>query len=423
LIITVVDNYDLSFKRLEPISFIGRAPATTYFVKKEPHQMNILLVDDDDSTLALLEKSIKKWGYDAATAGNGRQAMDHIDSKHVDIIVSDWLMPEMNGLELCERVRSLNLKRYVYIILISAQDTRRDVVRGLKCGVDDYITKPVNLEELRARIEIGVRVINLEHELNRRFLAIKRNYYQSIHMFTQLLETYNEQLGGHCRRVGKLSLKLAKRHPDVSPDDYPVIEAAGLLHDIGLIGLPETLVTKSITEMTGDEKTLYRSHPERGELILSEVDLLVPVSRLVRMHHEQMNGRGFPDGLADEQVPVGARLVGAASIYDNLIHRGKTPYDEIPERLQQYRGYQIDPVLVDLLLEINLSQMQAQADKTDEQIDIDRLKAGMVLSRDVRMKTGAFVMAANTMIDASSIQKLKRYHELGNIIDKVYITK
>ncbi len=385
--------------------------------------MDILVVDDDASTLGLLEKSISKWGYKAATAINGRKALDHINGNHVDIIVSDWLMPEMNGLELCEKVRALNLKQYVYIILISAQDTRMDVVRGLKGGVDDYIVKPVNLEELRARIEIGARVINLEHELNQKYLAIKRNYYQSIHMFTQLLETYNEQLGGHCRRVGKLSLKLARRHPDIPPEDYPVIEAAGLLHDIGLIGLPETLVTKSITEMTGDEKTLYRSHPERGEMILSEVDLLLPVSRLVRMHHEQINGRGFPDGLTDEQLPAGARLVGAASIYDNLIYRSNVPYDEIPGHLQQYRGYQIDPVLVDLLLEINLSMMQAQAGKADQQIAIDRLTDKMVLSRDVRMKTGAFVMAANTMIDASSIQKLKRYYELGNISDKVYINK
>ncbi len=385
--------------------------------------MDILVVDDDASTLRLLEKSINKWGYSAATAINGRKALDHINDHHVDVIVSDWLMPEMNGLELCEKVRALNLKQYIYIILISAQDTRMDVVRGLKGGVDDYIVKPVNLEELHARIDIGGRVINLEHELNQKFLAIKRNYYQSIHMFTQLLETYNEQLGGHCRRVGKISLKLAKRHPDVPPEDYPVIEAAGLLHDIGLIGLPATLVTKSITEMTGDEKMLYRTHPERGEMILSEVDLLLPVSRLVRMHHEQINGRGFPDGLTDEQLPPGARVVGAASIYDNLIYRSKISYNDIPEHLQRYRGYQIDSVLVDLLLEINLSLMHTQAGKSDQLIGIERLKDGMVLSRDVRMKTGAFVMAANTSIDASSIQKLKRYYELGNIIDKVYINK
>lgn len=385
--------------------------------------MDILVVDDDASTLALLEKSIVKWGYQVATAANGRQALEHINSTHVDIIVSDWLMPEMNGLELCRSVRSLDLRQYVYIILISAQDTRMDVVRGLKGGVDDYITKPINLEELHARLEIGARVIKLEQELNQKYIAIKRNYYQSIRMFNQLLETYNEQLGGHCRRVGKLALKMAKRHPDVPPEDYPVIEAAGLLHDIGLIGLPQTLVSKNVTEMTGEEKALYRSHPERSEMILSEVDLLRPVSRLVRMHHEQMNGRGFPDGLTDDQLPAGARLVGAASIYDNLVYRSKIAHDQIPARLQTYRGYQIDTDIVDILLDINLSLMHRQADKTDEAIGIDQLTNGMVLSRDVRMKTGAFVMAANTMIDDTSIRKLKRYVELGNIIDTVYISK
>jgi response regulator RpfG family c-di-GMP phosphodiesterase len=385
--------------------------------------MDILAVDDDASTLALLEKSIVKWGYQAATAANGRQALDHINGNHVDIIVSDWLMPEMNGLELCRCVRDLDLKQYIYIILISAQDTRMDVVRGLKGGVDDYITKPINLEELHARLEIGARVIKLEQELNQKYIAIKRNYYQSIHMFNQLLETYNEQLGGHCRRVGKLALKMAKHHPDVPPEDYPVIEAAGLLHDIGLIGLPQTLVSKNVTEMTGEEKSLYRSHPERGEMILGEVDLLRPVSRLVRMHHEQMNGRGFPDGLANNQLPTGARLVGAASIYDNLVYRSKIPHDQIPEHLQPYRGYQIDTDIADILLDINLTLMHRQAGKTDEEIRIDQLTNGMVLSRDVRMKTGAFVMAANTMIDDASIRKLKRYVELGNIIDKVYISK
>lgn len=385
--------------------------------------MDILAGDDDASTLALLEKSIVKWGYQAATAANGRQALDHINGNHVDIIVSDWLMPEMNGLELCRCVRDLDLKQYIYIILISAQDTRMDVVRGLKGGVDDYITKPINLEELHARLEIGARVIKLEQELNQKYIAIKRNYYQSIHMFNQLLETYNEQLGGHCRRVGKLALKMAKHHPDVPPEDYPVIEAAGLLHDIGLIGLPQTLVSKNVTEMTGEEKSLYRSHPERGEMILGEVDLLRPVSRLVRMHHEQMNGRGFPDGLANNQLPTGARLVGAASIYDNLVYRSKIPHDQIPEHLQPYRGYQIDTDIADILLDINLTLMHRQAGKTDEEIRIDQLTNGMVLSRDVRMKTGAFVMAANTMIDDASIRKLKRYVELGNIIDKVYISK
>jgi len=385
--------------------------------------MNILVVEDDAITQSLLERSLTKWGYEVSKADNGRQAIDHLNDSNVDMIVSDWLMPEMDGLELCAKVRSLDLKHYIYIILISAQNTRTDVVRGLEGGVDDYLTKPLNLDELRARMEIGARIINLESELNQKYLAIRRNYYQSIHMFTKMLEIYNKALGGHSRRVGQLSLDMAKLHPDVLTEDYPVIEATGLLHDIGLIGLPDTLVTKSQKEMTGDEKNLYRSHPDRGEMILDQVDLLRPVARMVRMHHEQKNGHGFPDGLKNDQILLGASLVGAASIYDNLVHRSKICIEKIPEHLQTYRGYQLEPELVDLLLEINMNKIQEEAQRTYLQIGIDDLKVGMILAQDIRMKTGAFVMAADTSIDASIIVKLKRYFELGSIIDKIFINK
>lgn len=385
--------------------------------------MNILVVDDDATTLALLEKSMQKWGYEVSTAVNGKQAIELVENQHVDIIVSDWLMPEVNGLELCEKIRSLRLNHYVYMILISAQDTRTDIVRGLEGGVDDYITKPLNLDELHARMEIGARIITLERELNQKYRTIKRNYFQTIQMFNQLLETYNEDLGGHCRRVGKLAMAMAQKHPDIHPEDYPVVEAAGLLHDIGLIGLPSTLVTKSLVEMNGEEKALYRTHSERGELILKEVDLLRPVARLVRMHHEQSNGKGFPDELAGNQIPLAAKVVSAASIYDNLINRDNIPHDQVSEKLQQQRGYQIESDLVDMLLEFNLRNLQEEKNKTDKQIALDELKPGMVLSRDVRMKTGAFVMASNTAIDNDLIEKLKKYHELGNIINKVFVNK
>jgi response regulator RpfG family c-di-GMP phosphodiesterase len=298
-----------------------------------------------------------------------------------------------------------------------------DIVRGLESGVDDFIAKPINMEELRVRMEIGVRILKLEHELNQKFIAIKRNYYQTIHMFTQLLETYHEKLGGHCRRVGALAMQMAKSHTGIPSEEYPIIEAAGMLHDIGLIGLPETLLKKRRIEFSGDEFELYRSHSERGEAILNQIDLLKPVARIVRMHHEQYNGRGFPDGLAGTKIPLTARLVAAASIYDDLAYQEKIPLDQVAEHLQQYRGYQLDPDLVDLLLAINLQKIEEEARKVDLELRLDELNAGMVLSRDVRMKTGAFVMAGETCLDAVMIEKLKRYHELGNISDKVFVRK
>lgn len=385
--------------------------------------MNILLVDDDPATLRLLEKSLTQWGYSIATAENGRQALELLQASNIDMLVSDWLMPEMDGLALCEQVRKLGLKHYIYIILVSAQNKRSDVVRGLEGGVDDYITKPLNLDELKARLEIGARIIHLERELNQKFVAIKRNYYQSIRMFTQLLKTYNKALGSHSQRVGQLALEIAKRHPDVCPEDYPIIEAAGRLHDIGLIGLPDTLVTKSIPEMNGEEKALYHTHPVRGEAILSQVDLLRPVAVLVRLHHEQTNGRGFPDGVAKDHLPLGAMVVSAASLYDDLVYHHHIPLDEMAGKLHRIRGYQLPSKLVDLLLEINLEKIAEESKRNYREVDMDELKPGMVLALDVHMKTGAFVMAAGTRIDAGVIDKLKKYYDLGNISSKIFINK
>jgi putative two-component system response regulator len=387
--------------------------------------MNILLVDDDAVTLRLLEKSMTKWGYSIATAENGRQAIEQLQASDIDIdmIVSDWLMPEMDGLALCEQVRQLDLKHYIYIILVSTQNKRGDVVRGLEGGVDDYIAKPLNLDELKARLEIGARIIKLERELSQKFVAIKRNYYQSIQIVKQLLETYNQALGSHCQRVGELALELAKRHPDVYPEDYPIIEAAGQLHDIGLIGLPHTLVTKSLPEMNGEEKALYHTHPERSEAILSQVDLLRPVAAMVRLHHEQPNGRGFPDGVAKEHLPPGAMVVSAASLYDDMVHHRNISLDQMADKIHQLRGYQLPSELVDLLLEINLEKIAEEAKRNYQEADIDELEPGMVLSLDVHMRTGAFVMAAGTEMNDGVIDKLKRYYDLGNIGSKVFISK
>ena len=133
--------------------------------------------------------------------------------------------------------------------------------------------------------------------------------------------------------------------------------------------------------------------------------------------------RGFPDGLAGDEIPVGAQLISAASIYDNMIHKGKIALDSIPERLQRIRGYQLSPEVVALLLEINVAQQHALARSVADERELDDLTAGMVIAANVRMKTGAFVMAADTELDDYSIDKLKHYQNIGAISNKVLIRK
>jgi len=385
--------------------------------------MNILIADDDPVTLKLLSARLGAWHHTVHQAADGNTAWETIRSTPIDIVVSDWMMPGLDGLQLCRRIRDRHDAGYIYLILVSTQDSKANIVRGLESGVDDYITKPIDMEALRARIEIGVRIVNLERTLNRKIKIITANHYQTICMFSKIMEVFDDDLGGHCRRTAKLAVELARRHPDVGDAEIPIIETAALLHDIGMVGTPKAILNKRRTEMVDNERQLYQSHAVMGEHIIGEIEIMKPAALLVRMHHEQNNGKGFPDGLSGDDIPIGAQLISAASMYDNMIHKGKIPLDRIAEALQRTRGYQLSPQVVELLLEINVVQQHEQARKTDQELSLDDLAAGMVIAANVRMKTGAFVMAADTELDDYVIDKLKHYHNIGAITAKVLIRK
>ena len=386
--------------------------------------MNILIADDDPVTLKLLTSQLGSWdSHSVYQAADGQMAWEILQTHPVDIVISDWLMPGLDGLELCRRIREGNESRYIYLILISAQNTKADVIRGLKSGVDDYITKPIDWDTLRARVDIGIRIVKLERTLNAKIEMITANHYQTIRMFSQMMELFDNDLGGHCRRTAKLAVELANRHPDVGDADIPVIETAALLHDIGMVGIPKSVLNKRRTEMIADEKQLYQSHAIMGARIIGEIAIMKPAALLVGMHHEQYNGKGFPNRVAGDEIPVGAQLIAAASIYDNLVHRGGIGLDKIPEHLQRIRGYQLSPEVVGLLLEINVIRQYEKARETDEECSLEALKPGMILAADVYMKSGATVMTADTELNAYHIEKLNQYYTIGAIFNKVLIRK
>ncbi len=385
--------------------------------------MNILVVEDNPATLKLFEKSLVVWGYTVYTAENGKEAWESIEKNKVDIVVSDWVMPEVDGVELCKRIRSEGTEEYIYYILVTSQDSKEDIINGLEAGADDYLTKPINIDELKARVEIGKKFVELEGKALRRYNEIKRNSFQTIHMFTSLIEVFDEDLGGHCRRTGKLCLDIAKRHPKISESEYEIIESAGLLHDIGMIGLPNEILSKKRTERNDDERKHYLSHPVRGQIILDEIEFLRPIAKLVRSHHEQFNGRGFPDGLTGDEISVLAMVLSAASIYDNLVYRGNVTFEEIPLSLQPMVGHQLDPYVVDLLLKINMENIKDEEGRDFQMVDLDDLEVGMVLAREIRMKTGALAMPDNMELSRYSIEKLHSFKNLDCIKDTIYVYK
>lgn len=385
--------------------------------------MQVLVVEDNAAALTQFTKGVSQAGHQAHTAGDGSSALAAMGKTRIDVVLAKRVLADSNGIELCGKIKSMDRHPAVHFILAVERDARLDLSQAMSGGADDVILVPFDPPELHAKLVLAERIIRLERELDQKHTVIQRNYQQTIQALAQLITTYSEQVGHHCRRVGALALLLAERHPQVQPEDLPLIEAAGLIHDIGLIGLPEVILTKRRTALTGDETVMFRTHSERGEAILAQFDLLKPLARMVRMHHEQFNGRGFPDGLSGDRIPVPAQIIAAASLYDDLIYRDKIGLKKAPEHLQRYRGYQLEPSLVESLLEINLLRLHEEAGRDYIPVMIADLAGGMTLATDILLKSGAFVMAAGTPLDASIIEKLKRHHESGNIMDKVFIRK
>jgi len=386
--------------------------------------MHILLAEDDQATLLLMKEWLEGWDHTVYPAENGLEGWSKCKLAPVDIVLTDAMMPDTEALsQLCKRVRKANSERYIYLILVTALDSQEEIVRGLEAGVDDYITKPVNFGQVRARLNLAARMVKLKRELTRSYKVIGAHHVETIGMLVNLIEVFNEDLAGHCRRVARLSGRLANRLPEVSDKDLSILEATGLLHDIGMVGVPQSVMTKSMTEMNGEEKDLYKSHPAQGEMILKEIKVLQPVSRLVRAHHEQFNGGGFPEGLKDTEIPPLAKIVSAADAYDNAVYKWKMPLEEIPGFLRRQRGYQLSPTLVDHLLEINLEDIEEERRKDFFEVLLQDVQEGMTLSRNVSMKNGTLVMPAKTELTSYAIERLKEYSDLKRIGNKVYVYK
>ncbi|MBL0701307.1 MAG: response regulator [Desulfosarcina sp.] len=385
--------------------------------------MNILVIDNNPVTLRQHECNLKKWGYNVSSNDNALDACSMLESTQTDIIVCDWGMPKMDDLDFCKIIRSKNFNQYIYFIIICPGNNHETIIQAMEAGADDYLVKPVCYDELRSRIDIGSRIVNFEKEALCRYEELEKNYYQTLRTFTSLIEVFSEKLGGHCRRVAGLSLMLAKRCTEIPVKEYRVIEAAALLHDIGMIGLPNKIFSSKRTELKDEEKNQYLSHPERGELILQEIEFLHPAAKIVRAHHEQYNGKGFPDGLQGDELPLHAQIVSAASIYDNLVNRGAINLGDIPGMLYKLSSYQLAPEIVNYLLEINMENIQKENRKDYLEISLDDLQNGMVLTRDVRMKTGAIIMPANTELTLYNIEKLRTYRTLKHFDHNVFILK
>lgn len=282
----------------------------------------VLIVDDDDVSLDLLEHTLRRAGYPVFVAHDGAEALDLIRQGTARLVISDWEMPRLNGLELCHAVRGEDLPGYVYLILLTSHRGPDQVVAGLNAGADDFITKPFHPEELIVRVRAGQRVLGLETR------------EVAIFALAKLAESRDSDTGAHLERVQNYSRILAQKLAgqsafarEIDGEFVRLIYLTSPLHDIGKVAIPDSVLLKP-GQLNDREFGIMKTHARLGAETLEAALSKFPEAAFLRMardiaatHHERYDGTGYPAGLAGDTIPLAGRIVALADVYDALTSR------------------------------------------------------------------------------------------------------
>ncbi|MBN2233196.1 MAG: response regulator [Deltaproteobacteria bacterium] len=313
----------------------------------------VLVVDDSPTIRAVIDRGLREAGFAVITAGNGRQALELMRRQRPAMILSDINMPEMDGLEFCRMIHADRLLADIPFVAMSTNRERPLMRRMLQCGADAYLTKPFNTDEL---------VITIEKLLSDRLLlAIKEKerleserslMLASITSLGTALEARDPYTRGHSEAVARITTRLAAAM-NMAAGDLETIQLGGMLHDIGKIGVTDHILLKP-GKLTDSEYDAIKRHPSIGGEILRPVPSLAPILPIVIHHHERFDGRGYPDGLKGERIPLWARLTAIADTYHALTsdrpYRRGMAHDRAMEIVMEVRGTQLCPDCVDLFL-------------------------------------------------------------------------
>jgi putative two-component system response regulator len=277
--------------------------------EKVRRQQVVLVVDDHPLNLELIEGCMADIDCRVITATDGIEALELVKKDHPDLVLLDVMMPRMDGYEVCQRLKASPEGKLLPVVMVTALGQIADRVRGLEVGADDFIVKPIERVELVARVRSLLRVKQLYDRLDdaqRTIFSLAR----AVEAKDSSLEAHTERVGMNARRVGQ-ALGLA----DDALDD---LLWGGVIHDIGKIGIPDSILLKP-GPLTVAEFEIMKQHVFTGEEIARPLRSAHDLLPIIRHHHERIDGSGYPDGLAGENIPLGARIVSICDAFDAMI--------------------------------------------------------------------------------------------------------
>lgn len=418
-----------------------------------PSPATLLFVDDESSILSSLKRLFRPQGYKILTAGSGAEGLTVLEKETVDLVVSDMRMPEMDGAQFLEQVRGrwpktlrILLTGYADISSTVAAINRGEIYRYISKPWDDNeivltvrealehqrlasenarlneLTRQQNEELKSLNASLEQRVAERTAELKHANELLQQGFMLTVRTFSSLLELRGGRLAGHGRRVAEHAFAVAQRM-GMSVGDQQDVLLAGLLHDIGKISLPDNLLDKPFAALAGDARNRMMEHPVRGHQLLKGVEQLANAAKIIRHHHEYLDGSGYPDRLVGLAIPIGARILAVTNDYDALQMGTLTLQEHTPEQALEYivagRGRHYDPGVVNTFKTL-LIQASVEASK-DHALRPAELKAGMVLTRNVESPAGEVLATAGQLVDRQLIDHLLAVESEAKIALPVWV--
>lgn len=306
----------------------------------------LLLVDDEPVNLRVL-KQILQQDYQLMFATSGEQALQLVAQQRPDLILSDVMMPELTGFDLCQRLKADPTLSAIPLIFVTALKEEVDEAKGFALGAVDYITKPVSPAIVRARVKTHLSLVKADE--------LKRTRLQVIESLGRAAEYKDNETGMHVKRMSHYAQLIALAAGLPAEWAEELLHAAPM-HDIGKIGTPDHILLKP-GRLTDDEMAIMRQHAEIGAEILGQCDssLMQMAAKVARYHHEKWDGSGYPHGLAGDAIPLEARIVALTDVFDALTsarpYKAAWSVEQALEFIQQQAGKHFDPALVPLLLQ------------------------------------------------------------------------
>ncbi|CAK0758501.1 Cyclic di-GMP phosphodiesterase response regulator RpfG [Azospirillaceae bacterium] len=311
---------------------------------------NVMIVDDNPTTLLVLKRLVAVSGPIVPIPfSSAIQAFDFCCASPPDIILADYMMPEIDGLEFLRRLRNESSLSDIPVIMVMTADKKEIRYKALDMGACDFLTKPVDPPELTARVRNVLALADGRKQLKSRAAT------ELVMRLSKAAEFRDPETGAHLERMARYSRLIARRL-GWSEEDQEQLQVAAPMHDIGKVGIPDYILLKP-GKLTDDEFAIMKEHATLGYEILKDSDspLIRLAAQIARCHHEKYDGSGYPNGVGGEEIPIPGRIVAVADVYDALTserpYKKAWPIEKAVGLLKEQRGVHFEPRLVDLFLE------------------------------------------------------------------------